>query len=163
MRPFATGQLFIAMASRSAATTIARINKPNPPRRKTGTGSLCDASRPVTVIIAADYSLRLDRFFPGRFTLHKPCDPDAAFVKEAHRQTERDQGQDIRCRSDDGGEDENEDNGVGPGTSHKLVGNQPEPDEREHYNRQFERQSKAKDETGYKRIVLLHRPHRGPA
>ena len=58
--------------------------------------------------------------------LHEPGDPDAALVKQTHRQTHRDQCQDIGRRGDDGREDENEHDGVGPGAGHELIGDEPE-------------------------------------
>ena len=60
--------------------------------------------------------------FPSRAPLHKPRDPNAALIEQAHRQAHRDQSQDVRRGRDDGGEDKNEDDGVRPGARHEFVG-----------------------------------------
>src|SRR5207248_253030 len=73
---------------------------------------------------------------------------------------------DVEKRSDAGAYDKDEDaehDGVGPGVGHEFVGDQSEPHQHEHYYGQFKAQPKAEGEPRYERIILLHRPGRGPA
>src|SRR4030081_3901607 len=95
--------------------------------------------------------------------LHEPGDPDATLVEQAHRQRHRNQGKNVGRRRDNGGEDENENDGVGSCARHELVGDQAETHQSQDDDRQFKRESEAEREPSGKGIVLLHCPRRRPA
>src|SRR4051794_40849262 len=99
---------------------------------------------------------------PALAAFHEPCDPDAAFIKQHHRQTHSDKSNDVWCGRDDSGENENQDDGVGPRPRHEFIRDQPKANEYQYHHRQFKSESETKSETRDKRIVLLHRPSRRP-
>ena len=54
--------------------------------------------------------------------LHEPRNPDAAFVKQTHRQAHRDQGKHIGRWRDNGRENKDEHDGIRSGARHEGVG-----------------------------------------
>jgi len=95
--------------------------------------------------------------------LHEPRNPDAAFVKQAHRKPHRDQSQNIRRGRDDGSENKDEHDRVGPRARHEFVGDQSEVHQRQNHHRQFKCETEADGESRHERVILLHRPSRRPA
>src|SRR5947207_12173655 len=99
----------------------------------------------------------------SRFSaFHHPRNPNAAFVKERHRQRHRDESQKIRGWRNDRGQNENEHDGIGSGAGHEFVSDQTEINQGEHNDRQLKGQTEAENKFGYERIILLHRPRWRP-
>src|SRR5438034_3541385 len=94
---------------------------------------------------------------------HEPGNPDAALVEQTHRQRHRDQCQNVRRRRDDGRQDKDQDDGIGPGACHESVGDQSKSNQRQNDHGQFERQAEPYGESCHERIILLHGPRGRPA
>ncbi len=95
--------------------------------------------------------------------IHEPGDPDAALVEKAQWQRHRDHREHVGRGADDGGEDKQEDDGVGAGARHEFVGDKAEAHERQDHDRQLEREAERDREAGDEGIIFLDRPGGNPA
>lgn len=96
-------------------------------------------------------------------TINEPGHPNAGFVEQAHGRAEREEGHRIGRGGDDGGQAEDDDEGVGPGLAHEFCANKSEENESEHEHRQFSGEAENQRDLGGKGEVFVDGPHRLPA